>query len=264
MRRLGFTLIELLVVVAIVALLVSVTLPSLAKARQAARRTMCLHNLRNLESAHWLYMTANDGYLIRVGLMHGIHEDQPGIAWINTLQKCYKDRLALRSPVDNSPHWPIEQGGQGIPVEGKLGYPFRQTSYGVNNFLDVEKNPDLTGSGLKWPRIERIPRPADIVHFLMMVERCDPSNPYYHADECLAASDHPHIEEWADVSNKPAKAATQVEIQAHGGPKWSKTSVSNYGFLDGHAETLQFDKVYKDIERNKFDPGLLIGYHRQP
>ncbi len=264
MYRRGFTLIEVLVVVAILGLLTAMLMPSLNKARQAARRAVCLTNIHNLETAHWLYMTTNNGFLIRVGLSHGVVSDKPGVAWINTLQKSYKNRLTLRSPADNSPHWPTSEGGEGVPVDGRHGYPYRQTSYGVNNFLDVEKNPDLTGSGLTWPRIERIPQPAAVVHFLMMVERCDPSNPYYPAGECFAASDHPHIEEWADVSNKSTKAATQVEIQAHGGPKWSKDSVSNYGFLDGHAESLPFHKVYKDMERNKFDPGLLIGYHRTP
>ncbi len=263
MRSRGFTLIEVLVVVAIIALLTAILLPALGKTRQAARRAVCLNNIRNLETAHWIYMNTSNGSLIRVGLAHGVVSDKPGVAWINTLQSCYKDRLSLRSPADRSPHWPTEAGGQGVPVDGKVGYAYRQTSYGVNNFLDVETNPDLTGSGLTWPRIERIPQPAAVVHFLMMVERCDPSNPYYPTGECFAASDHPHVEEWADVSNKPAKAATQAEIQAHGGPRWSKTSLSNYGFLDGHAESLRFETVYTDIEHNKFDPGLLVGYQNR-
>ena len=260
MRRRGFTLIEVLVVTAIIALLLAILLPSLTKARQSAKRTMCLNNIKGMETAHWLYMTANNGYLIRVGLMHGEHADKPEVAWLKTLQKIYKDRLAVRSPVDQSPHWPTSEGGEGVPVEGKQGYPFRQTSYGVNNFLDVEKVPDLTGRHVTWERIEKIPNPSSVVHFLYMVERCDPRNPYYDATECFAASDHPHVEEWGDVSDSPVKAATQLEIQAHGGPQWSWDSVSNYGFLDGHAESLQFQKVYRNMEHNKFDPGLRINY----
>jgi len=207
-----------------------------------------------------MYISSNKGWLIRVGLMHGEHEDNPEVAWINTLQRCYKNRLVIHSPVDDSPHWPVKDGGQGVPVAGKKGYPYRRTSYGINNFLDVAKAPEVNGVRVTWPNIEKIRNPSSIVHFLFMVVRCDDSNEYYESDECSAASDHPHVEEWAEVPDRPRMAATQLEIQAHGGPKWSAQSVTNYGFLDGHAETLQFEQVYKDMEHNKFDPGLFSNH----
>jgi prepilin-type N-terminal cleavage/methylation domain-containing protein len=55
LSRCGFTLIELLVVIAIVALLLVVLLPALAGGRKAARRTICMSNLRQLSTSSASY-----------------------------------------------------------------------------------------------------------------------------------------------------------------------------------------------------------------
>ncbi|MCK4850006.1 MAG: type II secretion system protein [Phycisphaerae bacterium] len=54
-KRNAFTLIELLVVVAIIALLVSILLPSLNRARELSQQTVCLHNLKQWSLALAIY-----------------------------------------------------------------------------------------------------------------------------------------------------------------------------------------------------------------
>ncbi|WDE95391.1 type II secretion system protein [Lentisphaera profundi] len=67
-----FTLIELLVVIAIIGILASLLLPVLGKARQAAQKTVCVNNMKQLSVAMYIYSDDNDNKVITAAVSGSI------------------------------------------------------------------------------------------------------------------------------------------------------------------------------------------------
>lgn len=225
MRCRAFTLIELLVVVSIIAVLIAILLPALGNARRSAQRTACLSNIRQLEVAHWGYMTDNKGQML--GTSHGN-------SWINTLREQYDPNLLLRSPLDTSPHF-----AGGTAINGA----YRQTSYSLNLYL----SPDGVSHGMKGAagKLNQVRSAAGTIHSSINV-----------FEGANATRDHFHPNTWSRLGPavRPVLAAGELQIHAHQGEPGKAQSKSAYGYIDGHAEVQTFEATYTSDHDNQYNP----------
>jgi len=216
----AFTLIELLVVIAIIAILAAILFPVFAQAKEAAKKTACLSNAKQIGIAFTLYAVDADD---RLPLTN--HSGLSG--WMNTVEPYIKAKLLRRCPTDPSTNW--DQ-----PIASATAV--RGSSYFLNAWMQGTQPYSDLGA---------IRNPAATVYVAESAKN--------------STSDHFHPMCWGTPSESPCggfgwDAATnrtsELELVRHG-------ELSNYVYTDGHAKNGRWSQLYwqrGDARTGNFDP----------
>jgi prepilin-type processing-associated H-X9-DG protein/prepilin-type N-terminal cleavage/methylation domain-containing protein len=207
-RSVGFTLVELLVVIAVIAVLVALLFPAVQAAREAARRTACANNLRQVGLAVIRHCEDHHGEFPK-----STHDTNFDKCWIYTLAPYLEN-------VDEIRICPRDQ-------KGKERLDARMSSYAMNAYVT---NGSLPGSYLNRNKVPSVGRT------LLAVELTDRENrPVSEFD------DHVESHRWFTASNIAHSRVLEavrgeVSIDRHQGG-------ANYLFADGRVAMISEEAI---------------------
>jgi prepilin-type N-terminal cleavage/methylation domain-containing protein/prepilin-type processing-associated H-X9-DG protein len=220
-HRFGFTLIELLVVIAIIAVLAAILFPALTSAKDVARKSKCLNNMKQMGLAVRMYMDDNDGVFPLDSHW------SPFDVWLKGLETYNRSKLLYRCPSDKSRNFDK-------PLPGWEGTDkIRKTSYGTNFYMAPVKPQEAGGLPLTkqtWSH-----------GFTKLSDFANPSKTIYICETARdSTSDHVHPAWWRmpNSDGNFIPYGKEVATDFH-------NSGSNYVFVDGHAAWMKFGDTWK-------------------
>jgi prepilin-type N-terminal cleavage/methylation domain-containing protein/prepilin-type processing-associated H-X9-DG protein len=238
-HRRGFTLIELLVVIAIIAIMAAILFPAFAQAREAARQSSCLSNLRQIGMGIRMYLQDYDGYCF---LHHTYDADvvangpvislEPEKPWTVILSPYVENRAVFYCPSDPVNRTKTQAldlstyAARELPEleEGKAG-TIAAESYLLNSLLTHQTRQYGRFNEARFDGIN-----GDLV---VMSER------NARALDLQTSQPMENIQDDYDVWNGAPQLAEWIAHSRH-------KDGSNYLYLDGHAKFGRFQQVLPD------------------